>query len=117
MSIWTLPAVMLLARAVEAIAPPFGFHVGLTGGLLYKDGPRKDADLLFYSIRQTVAPDQPGLIAALAGCGVTIKSTHGWMAKAEWRGMPLDLFFRETGKTGAEGSSSADENAAELEAA
>ena len=114
---WTLPLAMDMARAIEAVSPAFGFHVGLTGGLLYKDGPRKDADMLFYSIRQTATPDQPGLIAALAGCGITIKSTHGWMAKAEWRGMPVDLFFPETRKSVADGSSSDEPASVEMEAA
>jgi hypothetical protein len=44
---WTLAEAVEVCRQVEAICPPFGCHVALTGGTLYKDGERKDLDLLF----------------------------------------------------------------------
>jgi hypothetical protein len=37
---WQLDDAMRLSRLVEGVCPPFGCHVALTGGLLYKDGPR-----------------------------------------------------------------------------
>lgn len=33
---------------VEARIEPLGWHVGLTGGCLYKKGPRKDIDFIIY---------------------------------------------------------------------
>lgn len=48
---WTLDQALSLARRLEAIASVNGFHVALTGGLLYKDGPRKDADFVIYPVR------------------------------------------------------------------
>jgi len=37
-----------IAQTVEPIACRNGGHVALTGGCLYKDGPRKDLDLVIY---------------------------------------------------------------------
>src|SRR3546814_15766415 len=58
---WTLDDAVALCRKIEKIAPEYGAHVALTGGTLYKDGPRKDVDLLFYQIgrascRESVCP-------------------------------------------------------------
>ena len=33
---------------IEAAIEPMGWHVGLTGGCLYKKGPRKDIDFIIY---------------------------------------------------------------------
>ena len=49
---WDLVSAVDLCKQVESIAPDYGCHVALTGGCLYKEGPRKDLDLLFYRIRQ-----------------------------------------------------------------
>jgi hypothetical protein len=92
---WTRDAALELCRIVERIAPQFGAHIGLTGGLLYKDGPRKDCDILIYRIRQAERIDHEGLFDALATVGVQKKSGFGWCHKAEWRGMPIDFFFPE----------------------
>ena len=54
-----------LCREIEKIAPNFGCHVALTGGCLYKDGARKDIDILFYRIRQVEKIDHEGLKQAL----------------------------------------------------
>ena len=37
-----------ICKEIEMRAPSYGCHVALTGGCLYKDGDRKDCDLLFY---------------------------------------------------------------------
>lgn len=84
-----------LCRKVEAICPQFGCHVALTGGLLYKDGARKDCDLLFYRIRQVEEIDVDGLFGALASIGLTRESGFGWVYKATFEGKPVDCFFPE----------------------
>lgn len=48
MATWTQAEAIDLCRKVEPLLQPFGCHVALTGGLLYKDGPRKDCDLIIY---------------------------------------------------------------------
>ena len=93
-----------LCRMIEAICPKFGCHVALTGGCLYKDGARKDIDILFYSVRQTEM-DRDGLTFALKSAGLELISEHGWMQKMRWRGFVVDVFFPETPKTDADGHS------------
>lgn len=93
MTIWTQAQAIDLARLIEDVCPKFGCHVALTGGLLYKDGPRKDADFLFYRIRQVEEIDKEGLFTALAGIGITHVKGFGWCHKAKWREQPIDFFF------------------------
>ena len=92
---WTLDEAVSVCRAVEAVCPPFGCHVALTGGTLYKDGSRKDLDLLFYRIRQTPEIDMDGLWAALASIGIEQDRGFGWCFKAKLNGKPIDCFFPE----------------------
>lgn len=95
MNKWTQQQALNLCRKLEEISPHFGCHVALTGGLLYKDGERKDADILFYRIRQVNAIDVDGLMAALEKIGVTPGNDHGWCYKATYEGRNIDFFFPE----------------------
>lgn len=96
MTKWTIKEAVELATLVENIAPRFGAHVALTGGLLYKSGPRKDCDLLFYCIRQRDSMDREGLCSALEDeVDLRMGEARGWVRKAQWRGMVVDLFFPE----------------------
>ena len=97
---WTQQAAIELCRKVEAVCPAFGVHVALTGGLLYKDGPRKDCDLIFYRIRQCEEVDYPGLFESLQLLGFTNPVGFGWIYKSKYNGLPLDLLFPE--KAGGE---------------
>lgn len=91
---WKQADAIALARKIEEICPEFGCHVALTGGLLYKDGNRKDADLLFYRIRQVEQIDRAGLFHALEErLGMTGWRGFGWCVKAEYQGKPIDCFF------------------------
>lgn len=92
---WTRDLALELCRELERVAPPHGAHVGLTGGLLYKDGPRKDCDIIVYRIRQVEKIDECALFTAFAGVGVNKTSGFGWCHKAEWNGLPIDFFFPE----------------------
>ena len=67
---WTQSQAIDLCRQIEAIAPEFGCHVALTGGLLYKDGNRKDCDIVFYRVRQVAEINVKGLFDALCAIGV-----------------------------------------------
>lgn len=92
---WATGEAMGLCRQIEAISPNFGCHVALTGGLLYKDGPRKDCDVLFYRIRQVDAIDIDGLFTALEAIGIVRERGFGWCIKVNWNGKPMDCFFPE----------------------
>ena len=95
MSAWTQQEAIALCREIEAICPAYGCHVALTGGLLYKSGPRKDCDLLFYRIRQTPKIDFDGLWIALAKIGLEQTSGFGWCFKGHYCGKPIDMFSPE----------------------
>lgn len=102
---WTLMEAVELCRKIEEIAPKFGCHVALTGGTLYKDGKRKDLDLLFYRIRQVDSIDKEGLFGALGALNISVTSGFGWLHKAviaepDGKGSytafkNIDLFFPE----------------------
>jgi hypothetical protein len=92
---WEREDAIELAKAIEAICPEFGCHVAFTGGCLYKEGKRKDADFLFYRIRQSPAIDEKGLLEALPTIGIEIIKRHGWVVKASYLDKPIDLFFPE----------------------
>lgn len=91
---WTREEAVELCTAIEAVAPEFGAHVALTGGLLYKTGERKDADIMFYRIRQS-SIDESGLFEALQGLGIELTERFGWVQKAVFRGKNIDFFFPE----------------------
>lgn len=84
-----------MCRAIEAVCPPFGCHVALTGGTLYRDGARKDLDILFYRIRQQPEIDMDGLWSALDAIGIKQERGFGWCFKASFNGKPIDCFFPE----------------------
>lgn len=92
---WTREPAIALCRQIETMCPQFGCHVALTGGLLYKDGERKDADILFYRIRQVETIDVDGLMEALKAIGVRPLQDRGWVYKAHYLGQPIDFFFPE----------------------
>lgn len=93
---WSREEAFALCRLLEATAPTFGAHVALTGGLLYKDGYRKDCDVLLYRIRQREEPvDFDGLFKALEAMGFEIGEDHGWCKKLKWNGKSIDMFDPE----------------------
>jgi len=95
MAAWTQREAIELCRLIEEVCPPFGCHVALTGGCLYKDGDRKDLDVLFYRIRQVEYIDMDGLWQALAKIGIEFDRGFGWCCKATFNGRPIDCFFPE----------------------
>lgn len=92
---WTQEEAIRLATTIEKIAPQYGAHIALTGGLLYKQGPRKDCDFLFYRIRQVESIQVDPLFAALKKIGVVKVGGWGWCHKATYKGKNIDFFFPE----------------------
>lgn len=88
-------AAIILCKKIEAICPQFGCHVALTGGCLYKEGSRKDCDILFYRIRQVKEIDMKGLFAALTTIGVHDANGFGFVYKAKYGSCTIDMFFPE----------------------
>ena len=97
---WKLSDALTLCCQVEAFAPKYGMHVALTGGLLYKDGPRKDCDLLLYRVRDKGA-DWRGFWREAKRHGLILQQDFGWCKKCIYQGMPVDVFDPEdTGEYG-----------------
>lgn len=82
-----------MCRQLEAIAPSVGAHVGLTGGLLYKDGPRKDLDIIVYRVRQQGQIDRDKLFAAFSPLGIAKVKDFGFVVKATGMGRNIDFLF------------------------
>lgn len=96
MNKWTREEALDFCFAIEAVCPAFGCHVALTGGLLYKEGPRKDCDILFYRIRQVDKIDTDGLFKALElSLGLERYKGFGWVHKGTYMGKEVDMFFPE----------------------
>jgi hypothetical protein len=95
---WTRESGIELCIAVEEIAKQCGYHIGLTGGLLYKSGERKDLDIVVYSVRQ-VNPNQDKLFRMLAQIGIQEVANYGFVVKARFLGKSIDLLFPETEKS------------------
>jgi hypothetical protein len=94
--IWTQKEAINLCRKIEKVCPKCDCHVALTGGLLYKDGNRKDLDILFYRVRQATKINTEELWDALEDIGIGIsESKTGWCVKANYEGLPIDMFFPE----------------------
>lgn len=91
---WTQEEAIALCTSLEPIAAKYGGHVALTGGTLYKDGPRKDVDVLIYR-----SLDEPAFnwwaffieIGELFGIAQGID--YGWCKKATtMAGRCIDFF-------------------------
>jgi hypothetical protein len=92
---WTTTEALEVCRIIESVAPNYGCHVALTGGLLYKDGNRKDCDIVLYRIRQAPLIDMQGLLDALKPLGVTMLSGFGFCYKCMWKRKLLDFLVPE----------------------
>jgi hypothetical protein len=92
---WTLQHALDLCVKIESVCPEFGCHVALTGGVLYKPGPRKDCDILFYRIRQAKEINRDGLQAALAKLGIVFLDDYGFVQKATYGSRHIDFLFPE----------------------
>lgn len=74
-----------------------GIFPALTGGLLYKEGNRKDIDIVLYRHRQDVESFETiDFEQELSCCGLTNIQFFGFVTKAQWRGIVVDLFNPET---------------------
>lgn len=106
MNKWTQAEAIALCRFLEEVVPAYGCHVALTGGTLYKDGIRKDCDVLFYRIRQWPQIRMDSMWTELEMRGFKKLSGFGWCYKAQYGGKNIDCFFPEAPR---------DENGDEIE--
>ncbi len=95
MNTWNITDAIELIVKIEEIAPLYGCHVALTGGVLYKVGERKDLDILFYRIRQVDKINTEGLMIALESLGLVKPVGSGWIYKSTFNNKGIDIFFPE----------------------
>ena len=84
MNHWNTIEAIDLCRRIETVCPLAGCHVALTGGTLYKEGPRKDLDILFYRIRQEKQIKMDILWNLLEALNIKKSSGFGWCYKAKF---------------------------------
>lgn len=74
-----------------------GYYPALTGGLIYKNGPRKDIDIVIYRNRQDHDHfEMSDIFGELEQCGLENIEYYGFVTKAKWKGFTVDLFNPET---------------------
>lgn len=95
MNSWTQHEAIALCVKLEKFAPKFGCHVALSGGCLYKEGPRKDVDIVLYRIRQAPAINFVGLFEEMEKMGVTKLSGFGFCHKSIYNGSHIDFLSPE----------------------
>lgn len=93
---WIRVEAVALCKAIHEIpSQDFNCHVALTGGLLYKDGPRKDCDLVIYQRGDTDGVRKPidwvGLWAALEKIGLCLTHDYGYVKKCVYQGRTVDI--------------------------
>jgi len=96
---WTQKEAIELVTEIEKVCPSAGCHIALTGGALYKKGPRKDIDIIFYRIRQVKEIDTDKLFKLLDNkFDITIVGKYGWMCKAKCRNTNrgIDILFPDS---------------------
>jgi hypothetical protein len=92
--VWTQQQSIELVRALEPTIEAHGWNVGLIGGCICKDGPRKDADLVVFTRAFTMSvPNNSYLLDALANKGLKVVNNTGRIVKASYFGKPVDLVF------------------------
>lgn len=93
---WSQEEVIKLCTKLETFAPEFGFHIGFTGGSLYKVGRRKDADIIIYPHNDPKnVLNWAGFKERMEDMGIFIVSEHyGWLKKAKFGPFKcIDFFF------------------------
>jgi hypothetical protein len=91
---WTLSQSQDLCRKIEKLCPDYGCHVALTGGLLLKDGERKDCDLVFFRIRH-IDKINLNLLIELEKLGIKNISGGNWRYVGYYDNKQVDLLFPE----------------------
>lgn len=106
MSIWIQQDAVSLCQLLEPVAARNRCHVALTGGLLYKDGPRKDCDIVVYFEGRkpsddavatfSACVDRPALLNDFwTSCQLQPMDIYTRVVKCLYRGKPVDLLFPE----------------------
>lgn len=100
---WSTLEAIALIKELEPLAAKCGYHLALTGGLLYKDGPRKDADIIIYRQRDMLKSEEQlrRMFTMFEARGVSIAGIYDnsaqWIRKATYNGKSIDFLYPEGG--------------------
>lgn len=94
---WTLQEGVALCTAIQNLpSQNFHCHPALTGGLLYREGPRKDCDIVIYQRGDVDGKREPidwiGLWFALEQIGLCLINDFGYVKKCRYHGKQVDIF-------------------------
>lgn len=92
---WTQEEALELAVVLESVLHPIGWHVALTGGCLYKEGQRKDADFIVYRNSPKVELKQSHVVYAIQKVHVTCVAVYTRVAKCLYKGKSVDIIIPE----------------------
>lgn len=108
---WYRDEAIAFARELEELAAQHDFHVAMTGGCLYKDGPRKDADFVIYRHNTPESIDTAGNMQdrratferKLGTCSGATFLHYGYLTKVKLPdGRGVDLLYPELRRPGEE---------------
>jgi hypothetical protein len=93
---WTLDEGLALCRKIQELpSQQFSCHPALTGGLLYKDGPRKDCDIVIYQRGDVGGKRDPidwkGFWKAAQTIGLEMLNDFGYVKKCFYQGKSVDV--------------------------
>ena len=109
----TLEAALILCSGLYRIFDG-RYFVGITGGLVYKDGPRKDIDILIYRCRQHDKFEVSALLEELERFGMTDLRHFGFVTKAKWCGYDVDIMHPESDSTNGINSTTPEDELTDL---
>ena len=93
----TITEALTLCKELYEELSPVGVFPALTGGCLYKRWPRKDVDIVLYGHRDRGGRlEISDVLKELEGCGLVIKSKHGFVTKAAWNNLEVDILIPES---------------------
>jgi hypothetical protein len=88
-----------LSVIIEQHVSQVGYHVALTGGCLYRNGDRKDADFILYPHKPDKTVDRDTIKQALGTAGFVdffetdIEYTNREILLSKFAGRRCDFFF------------------------
>jgi hypothetical protein len=92
---WTQELALSECVRIEHAVSCFGLHVALTGGCLYKIGPRKDLDIIIYRHHGADECSFDRFRAALSTAGIVLLSQHSNVLKMQNSdGRSIDILLR-----------------------
>lgn len=98
--VWTLDDAIAVIRELEPVASKAGYHLGITGGVLYRGYSKKDLDIVCYPHCTEVAPRRE-VMNQLGAAGITwhCRASHEEygddkiIEQWDFKGKSVDVFF------------------------